>query len=73
MLETVKQLISNSPDISFTEYYQQYVMDIQDYNLCLEVDSLKNPNVLSVTRLVAKLHKELVDGSKIHDSNLVYD
>ena len=59
MLEHIKQLISNSPDISFIEYYQQYVMDVQDYNLCLEVNDLKNVDILSVDKLIHKLHKEL--------------
>ena len=59
MLESIKQLITNSPDISFTEYYQQYVMDVQDYNLGIEVKDLRNADILSVDKLIHKLHKEL--------------
>jgi hypothetical protein len=59
MLETVKQLISNSSNTSFAEYYQNYIMKIQDYNLGLEVKDLRNADILSVDKLIHKLHKEL--------------
>ena len=30
MLTTVKSSIRNTPDISFAEYYQQYIKSVQD-------------------------------------------
>lgn len=59
MLETVKQLIAYSTDTSFAEYYQNYIMEVQDYNLGLEVKDLRNADILSVDKLIHKLHKEL--------------
>lgn len=60
MLETIKHLINISPDISFTEYYQQYVMEVQDRSLDVEVNRLKNTDILSLDRLLSKLNKELI-------------
>lgn len=34
-------------------------MEIQDYNLGLEVKDLRNADILSVDKLIHKLHKEL--------------
>ena len=60
MLETIKQLINNNPDTSFTEYYQQYVTEVQDRSLDVEVNRLKNADILSLDKLLSKLYKELL-------------
>lgn len=59
MLEILKQIIVSTPNTSFAEYYQNYIMEIQDYNLGLEVKDLRNADILSVDKLIHKLHKEL--------------
>lgn len=47
MLETVKQSINNLPCISFEEYYQYYVMDVQDHNIDAEVSFMVRNNNIS--------------------------
>lgn len=58
MLETVKKYISELPDTSFNDYYQQYIFSIQDENLGLETQFADN-TFNSIGRLLAKIHKEL--------------
>ena len=41
MLETVKQTINNLPCISFSRYYSEYVMDIQDQIIENEISSVR--------------------------------
>jgi len=59
MLDTVKKYITELPDISFEDYYQNYIFDVQDYNIEMEVNSVKTSDILSLDKLIAKLHKEL--------------
>lgn len=66
MLETVKQTIADLPDITFDEYFMNYVMSVQDRNIQLESASVfRNvspdiKNVLSADRLVQKNFERLV-------------
>ena len=60
MLETIKSYIKDLPDKSFEEYYQQYIFDVQDQNIEAEINSIKTTDILSLDRLIAKLHKELL-------------
>lgn len=60
MLETVKTCIKDLPDTSFDIYYQNYIFDVQDQNIFAEVNSVKTNDILSLDRLIAKLHKELM-------------
>jgi uncharacterized protein YprB with RNaseH-like and TPR domain len=64
MLDTVKQLISSTPDIPFSQYYQQYINDIQDQSLGFEVDDLNKADILSLDRLITKLYKEMMFKNK---------
>jgi hypothetical protein len=36
MLSTIKSYIENVPDIPFLEYYQAYILDVQDQNVLTE-------------------------------------
>lgn len=54
MLETIKEEISKLPDINFNDYYQQYILDVQDENIYK--DNLEN---LSIDALIGRLRKEL--------------
>lgn len=58
MLETVRSYIAELPDISFNDYYQQYVFSIQDENIGLETQFSDN-TFNSIGKLIAKIHKEL--------------
>ena len=60
MLSTVKTYIQELPDIPFEDYYQNYIFDVQDRNIEMEVYSIKTNDILSLDRLIAKLHKELL-------------
>ncbi len=64
MLDNVKQLISSIPDIPFSQYYQQYINDIQDQSLGFEVDDLNKADILSLDRLITKLYKEMMFKNK---------
>ena len=59
MLETIKTYIE-TPNIPFDEYYQRYIFEVQDTNIEAEVGSIKTDDILSLDRLVAKLHKALL-------------
>jgi len=56
MLESVKDTIAELPDISFWEYYQNYICDVQDRNILQEIRSIKTEEILSVSGLLNKLH-----------------
>ena len=59
MLDTIKHYINTLSDISFSQYYQKYINDVQDYTLGQEVKDLRNADILSIDRLIAKLMKEV--------------
>lgn len=60
MLNTVKSIIEELPDIPFDEYYQRYIFDVQDQNIEAEVSSLNTTDILTIDKLIDKLHKELL-------------
>ena len=60
MLETVKKYIEELPDQDFEDFYQDYIFGIQDQNIVAEVSSVHAADILSLDRLIAKLHKELL-------------
>lgn len=60
MLETVKAMISELPDKPFGMFYQEYICDVQDYSMGMEVKSISNADILAVTQLLNKLYKDLV-------------
>lgn len=59
MLDTIKTYIKELPDQDFDDFYQQYIFRVQDQNIIAEVGSVKTSDILSLDRLIAKLHKEL--------------
>ena len=70
MLDMIKQYINNITDISFNEYYQSYIMQVQDRNIEYELKHLSARNVLSLytmDQLIADTVKEVihVDSSNI--------
>lgn len=57
MLKTVKTTITNLPCISFRDYFQKYVLDIQDMEIDLEFEFLSSQNnleVLSLAKLISR-------------------
>lgn len=59
MLDTIKAYIKELPDQDFDDYYQDYIFRVQDQNLLAEVESIKTSDIMSLDKLIAKLHKEL--------------
>jgi hypothetical protein len=59
MLDNIKQYISDLPDVDFDDYYQQYILDVQDINLSLEFKYSNISDHLSIEALLAKIHGEL--------------
>lgn len=53
MLDTVKQYIKDVPNISFQEFFQMYVLSVQDSNIDREVSYLINRNILGVNSMGA--------------------
>ena len=52
MLETIKKAIDDVPDKSFEEYFNEYIMYVQDRSIDLEVEYT-----------FKKLHRDLTDMS----------
>ena len=61
MLSTIKSYISNQEDISFDEYYNRYVMSVQDRNLNKEISYMLSANSLNVLNM-SILIKDTVEG-----------
>lgn len=51
MLETVRNAIYDTPSISFSKFFQQYVMDVQDTNIDLEFQFLLQRNRLNANTM----------------------
>lgn len=63
MLDRIKQYISDLSDITFNEYYQSYIMQVQDRNIESELKHLSSRNVLSIytmDQLIADTVKEAI-------------
>lgn len=56
MLESIKQIIAELPDLSFWEYYQDYICEVQDQNIRAEIENLKTDEITSITKLIARLN-----------------
>ena len=57
MLETVNTYIKELPNITFEEYYQQYILQVQDENIGIET---KFPDTFfSINKLLSRIQKEL--------------
>ena len=60
MLDCIKTYIIELPECDFETYYQNYIFDVQDQNIAKEISSIKTNDIISLDRLIAKLHKELL-------------
>lgn len=58
MLETVKNLI-NAPYISFENYFQQYVMEVQDESIKNEIEFLLRNNFPSANSMIKLINTEI--------------
>ena len=72
MLETVKESIHDLPNISFQEFYSNYVMHVQDENIDEELRFLSSNNnltPLSINRLISTSFERLVKLNDRHKRN----
>jgi len=58
MLDNIKSYISNMPDDSFDEYYQNYIFAVQDRNIGMETNFNSN-TFISINKLITAIHREL--------------
>ena len=67
MLETIKYMIQNVPDVTFHQHYMNYVISVQDRNIAQEVGATfrnLSPDVKTlkdVDKLISKIHKEVIE------------
>ena len=65
MLKTIKNLIADMPDISFGEYYIQYIMQVQDENIDRELKSIIRDNrtdISYMSKLIEQTYKSIKRG-----------
>lgn len=63
MLETVRSEIKNLPSCTFSQYFIEYVMSVQDSNIDSEFSYLRRHNqldILNVDRLISEYLSRLV-------------
>ena len=60
MLEIIKQYIDELPSITFDDLYQKYIFSVQDINVSKEISELETDDIISLSRLISRLHKELL-------------
>lgn len=59
MFNTIKQYI-NAETPEFNQFYQNYIQDVHDYSIGVEVSGLKKSDVLTLDKLIHKLYKEML-------------
>ena len=59
MLDSIKQMIENVPCISFEEYFQRYIMEVQDGSIDEEVAFLLRNNFPSANAIIRLINKEV--------------
>lgn len=52
MLSTIKSYIENVPDIPFLEYYQSYILDVQDQNVLTETKYVEHDDIKALKRML---------------------
>jgi len=58
MLESVKNYIKELPEEDFNEYYQKYILNVQDDNLSLETQ-FNGTTFISINKLITSINREL--------------
>ena len=62
MLATVKNEIANLPDITFEQYFMEYIMEVQDANIDKEMKFMTGRNMLkplAMDKVIAKTWEAL--------------
>ena len=58
MLESIKSYIKELPKEDFNEYYQKYILNVQDDNLSLKTQ-FNGTTFISINKLITAIHREL--------------
>lgn len=58
MLDNIKSYISSLPNDSFDDYYQKYILAVQDRNIGMETNFNGN-TFISINKLITAIHREL--------------
>ena len=67
MLKTVQNYIQNQNDTSFDEFYTQYIMDVQDQFLELEIQHMSSRNILTPLKMMHIISVQSEIGSENND------
>ena len=55
MLTSIKSYINELPDMTFAEFYQRYICDVQDMNIKAEIEGVKTDEITSLSKLLSRL------------------
>ena len=64
MLRIIRKAIDSIPDVPFNQYYVNYIAEVQDRNIELEIKSLIRTNVLdplSLSSIIQNTYEKLGD------------
>lgn len=64
MLRIIREAIDSIPDVPFNQYYANYIAEVQDRNIELEIKSLIRTNVLdplSLSSIIQNTYEKLGD------------
>ena len=61
MLGIIKSYIKETSDMPFDEFYQRYIFEVQDMNIQSEVNSIKPNDIISLDKLISKLHSAIIN------------
>lgn len=59
MLEIIKHYIEELQTTTFDDFYQKYIFSVQDINISKEISGLETDDIVSLNKLISKLHNEL--------------
>lgn len=69
MLATIKKQIADVTDLTFSEYYRQYIMSIQDSNIEYEFKFMLKRNILNVNSMQLLIDNTYERLKNIYDYN----
>ncbi len=67
MLKMIKEEIASIPDMKFSEYYNLYIMSVQDSNIDREIRFLMNRNILNSDLMQALIANTYEGLKEIYD------
>ena len=62
MLTTIKTYMDELPELTFGEFYQNYICAVQDMNVQAEVKGINTDEILSLNSILNKLNNAMGHG-----------